>query len=170
MIRVKFTLKYSEDYRSGTKIWVDKQELLVGEDVSDVDSDDDISDSSEELEENEFVPMYLDVPNKHKYVVYILSGEYCMEGISFKILETDDEKEAKETLKYLYSEINGHQQFVTTGYTSSYKEEGHYPDALPSKNLVTEKMRKYIDRQDYTMGMVVDKDRIVSYVQILPEF
>ena len=160
---LKLVLKYSEDYRTGTKIWIDKKELVEQEE--EYSSEEDYSD-----DESFAAEIYLQTSDRYR--VYLICGEFHIQEYKSRILSTSNEKKAKKTLKYLYSEINGQQPFVTTGHTSAYKETGYYPEALPSKDLVPEEIMESIEsgENDYCVGIVVRKGKVIDFLQIIPEF
>jgi hypothetical protein len=113
-----------------------------------------------------------DIPND-TYAVYLICGEGYY-GKTNIIHIINQETNSDEILNHLYSDINRHQPFVSTGYTSSYKETGYYPDALPKyfindQPLINEEIQRALDDiHNYIVAVIIKDQKLVNYIQISP--
>jgi len=141
---MKLYIKRFDDYRTGIDIIVLDEEKLKRGYLSDQSYDSDSEDSEVMTNEkfNDKLDMDLNIWDriilnniyKNTYAVYLIYGEGYHEPKNTNIvhiINNDNKDDAISMMKYLYSDINGYQPFVKTGYVENYKPDGYYPDPLP---------------------------------------
>jgi hypothetical protein len=173
-------IREHDDYRSGTDVSVfdiDGLKDYYFSDESDESNDDLTTDErfKERLDMDEDLYDVItinDIPND-TYAVYLICGEGYYEKTNITHI-INQETDSDEILNHLYSDINGHQSFVSTGYTSSYKETGYYPDALPKyfindEPLINEEIQRALDDiHNYIVAVIIKDQKLINYIQISP--
>ena len=121
---------------------------------------------SEKEESDAAFSVELELPEKgvHFYIINEFSGWDIEQKIWF-----ENYKDAKRAMMKLYSQINNCLPFKVTGMSSSYKEDGYYPD-IPEE---IQKMNKIdfepLNDEEYYFVVIVDKeDGIVDDLLIQP--
>jgi len=173
-------IRTHDDYRSGIDITVYDKEDLKSEYVSEDDSDD--SNNVEPITDEKFnIKLDMDedmldiitINNTFHdtYAVYLIYGEGYHDSEKTKIIHIINQiDDTINILQHLYSDINGHQPFVQTGYTCSYKSEGYYPEALPEyfiNTLIQDQIKKLHETlYSYCVAVIIKDQKLMDYLQI----
>ena len=178
---MKLYIREHNDYRSGTDVSVfdidGMKEYYYSNESEDDSNNEIISDErfNERLDMDEDLYDIItinDIPND-TYAVYLICGEGYYEKTNIVHI-LNQETDSDEILNHLYSDINGYQSFVSTGYTSSYKETGYYPEALPKyfindQPLINEEIQRTLDDiHNYIAAVMIKDQKLIDYIQISP--
>lgn len=120
---IKLWFHITDDYRQGRNIYtyLKPPRNECEEPVLDSESDDEEDTAPEEACEIAF-----ELPTETEYRFYIVNEFPEYKVVAHEDFD-DDEKCDRYYLK-IFSQIHNCLPFVVTGWTSSYKDEGHYPD------------------------------------------
>ena len=175
-------IREHDDYRSGTDVSVfdiDSLKDYYFSDESDESNDEPITDERFkerlDMDEDLYEIIILNDLVNDKYAVYLICGEGYY-GKTNIIHVINQETDSDEILNHLYSDINGHQSFVVTGHTPSYKETGYYPEALPKyfindKPLINEEIQRALDDiHNYIVAVIIKDQKLINYIQISPVY
>lgn len=184
-----YLFKYS-DYRTGTKLeLLDKHNLLdrynsaapLNSESSDLESPvkkTDIEKAINKAMEDDNIADIIEMKTQYKsdkYLIYLITGTEIEYYNTKYIIDVDTEELSGKMLRQLYSYINGCQRFVTTDLTSSYKEEGYYPEPLPEHEINNVKLIDMVREQlneypSYCIAVSIYNNKLYDYLQILPIF
>jgi len=181
MIKMNLYIREHHDYRSGTDVSVfdiDGMKEYYFSDESDEDPNDEtITDErfNERLDMDENLCDIISIDDlvNGTYAVYLICGEGYYEKTNI-LHVLNQETDSDEILNHLYSDINRHQPFLVTGYTSSYKENGYYPEALPKyfindQPLINEEIQRVLDDiHNYIVAVMIKDQKLIDYIQISP--
>ena len=170
-------IKSHDDYRSGIDITVYdiedlKSEYEYGDDSDNVETiTDEQFNTILDLDEDMLDIVTLNDITNDTYEVYLIYGEGYHEPEKTKIIHIVNQIDNPiNILQYLYSDINGHQSFVQTGYTCSYKPEGYYPEALPKyfiDTLINDEIKKLNETLcSYCVAVIIKDQKLIDYLQI----
>ena len=158
MTHKSFWIHISRDYRSGTE--VSTYTSPPKNEVEDSDKEtEDSEDSDEECTPEDASEIVLEVPKFADYRLYLINEFPTYQPIWHADLSS--KKDYVRLYLKLFSQLHDCLPFVVTGWTSSYKEEGHYPDvpddiaALPDVPEI-EAVRN--DADGYYVVVVIDSD------------
>ena len=109
-----------------------------------------------------------------KYLIYTVTGDYDNHEIThIKNFNFGDDHDVTKFMEQIYSDVNKCQEFVATDYTSSYKEDGYYPNPLPlvdNKAVLNKNLIKRIYNNYYCIVFVLYNGCLYNYKQIRPIF
>ena len=168
MTEKTYTMYFHNDYRCNYyyQFKQTEPELPVESD----DSDEEYG----ECEEHDYGSFKIDSLSKDvkDYRVYLLTHDSSTYELKLvPLTSTDTIKESESILDQIHSKINGCGKFITTGYTTSYKETGSYSDPVEITNQdiidnFNEEDAEYISP---TVALVIDEDNdIIDYMSISP--
>ena len=173
-------IKEHDDYRSGPDLSVyTKEELKIEYQEEDDSNDELITDEQFQikLDMDEDLLDIITLNNEFNdvYVVYLICGEgYHQKTDIIYIMDYNNEIEARNILIHLYSDINNRQPFVETGFTSSYKSTGYYPEVLPKyfiddQPLITDEIKIALEKPiSYCAAIIIFNEKLIDYLQIRP--
>lgn len=175
---------HHDDYRTGRILTVfDKEGLKNKYEDEDDDRDEDDFISVDELnnkieeDENLLDNVLLNNTFNDTYSVYLISGEGyhgSEDAHIIHILNKENKNDADNILLHLFSDINGHQPFVQTGYVGFYKPDGYFPEALPKyfvahHPLIDEQINILLNKSlFYCIAVVIYNDKLINYIHIAP--
>ena len=178
---MKLYIREHDDYRSGTDVSVfdidGMKEYYYSDESGDGLNNETITDEwfnmRLDMDEDLYDIITInDIPN-NVYAIYLICGVGYYEKTNI-VHVINQETDSDKILNHLYSDINGHQPFLTTGYTSSYKETGYYPEALPKyfindQPLINEKIQRVLDDiHNYIAAVMIKDQKLIDYIQISP--
>jgi len=148
------------DYRSGTHIYTyekgpkicDENEINENENENENEDENEDEIEEEEVAPEEAVPYSFPLPIHQNYRIYIVSE--CPEYKIIGYLDADDEEECRDLYLKMFSQLHGCLPFLTTGYSTAYKEEGYYPEVsekilkLPNIDII-EEMKQKLEEGDF---------------------
>jgi hypothetical protein len=114
----QFWFQVSNDYRSGTSVYTFEKGPNEDE-----DRDEDESDYEDSAPEEAF-PITLPLPENCR--IYVICEYPYYKIVDY--VDVDKESDCKKVYYKMFSQIHDCMPFVVSGYTSSYKEEGEYPE------------------------------------------
>ena len=132
------------DYRSGTNIYTYSKPPRKEEEGDDYDEDED------EYAPNEAAPYTFQIPEHYRVYIVADYPDYSIKGF----IDTDEGKECKNLYLKMFSQLHDCLPFEVTGWNSSYKEEGEYPEVpdeikkMPNVKII-EKMKEENKTGDY---------------------
>ena len=151
------------DYRSGTNVYVYTKPPTVyhddntKDDTKDEVEDDDMSSSAPE----EAYEITMEIPKTSDYRLYVVNEFPTYRPVWYR--DVKDEDEAHELYLKIFSQFHDCMPFQVTGYTSSYKEEGYYPEVPETIKEIPdiEELNPIIGDDDddgYYFIVVIDSD------------